>query len=519
MINNKNFYPTPTDVIATMLSKVIVTNKIILEPSAGKGDIIDALKINESGEIIACENDKNLIPIVKEKADRFLMEDFLNVKKEDVSHIDLIIMNPPFSEDLKHIRHAFDIAPSGCEIVSLLNADTWGLYRNQQSELKKLFSSDGNTYTFDNLENAFSEAERKTEVNTGLLHIIKEGSKENEFEGYFDMTEDIQSENGPGVERYNEIQSIINSFISSVKMYDSVMTKNHEINNTMSFISTNRIEFGARDKDGNFISRSQFKKELQKSAWQMLFNKMDMGKYLTSSVKGTINKFVETQQDVPFTMKNVFAMFEMVYQTTGQRMLKVIEEVFDKLTKHYHDNRFSVEGWKTNSEYMVNKKFIMDYMVETGWHDDSTVRFRYDSVNNLDDLVKALCYITAKEYDYYKDSFENFSPEGNYMPGKEYFQGKSPSKDLTPGKWYEYGFFRFKVFKKGTMHCEFLDEKLWMEFNRLACKSKGFMLAEKYAEKKTNKEKNEQKPKSPKVEIKAIGHVHENIKSLTDLFN
>ena len=37
--------------------------------------------------------------------------DFLTVKSEQISHIDFIVMNPPFSNADKHILHAYEIAP------------------------------------------------------------------------------------------------------------------------------------------------------------------------------------------------------------------------------------------------------------------------------------------------------------------------------------------------------------------------------------------------------------------------
>ena len=33
-------------------------------------------------------------------------------------------MNPPFSTGVKHVNHAFDIAPEGCTILALLNAES-----------------------------------------------------------------------------------------------------------------------------------------------------------------------------------------------------------------------------------------------------------------------------------------------------------------------------------------------------------------------------------------------------------
>mgnify|MGYP003465613852 CR=1 FL=1 len=40
----KDFYPTPDNVIEAMLANTDVTNKVILEPSAGKGNIVDWLQ-------------------------------------------------------------------------------------------------------------------------------------------------------------------------------------------------------------------------------------------------------------------------------------------------------------------------------------------------------------------------------------------------------------------------------------------------------------------------------------------
>ena len=44
---NQEFYPTPAEVIEIMLQGETIENKTILEPSAGKGDIVDYL--NEYG--------------------------------------------------------------------------------------------------------------------------------------------------------------------------------------------------------------------------------------------------------------------------------------------------------------------------------------------------------------------------------------------------------------------------------------------------------------------------------------
>jgi len=53
-------------------------------------------------------------------------------------------------------------------------------------------------------------------------------------------------------------------------------------------------------------TKEQFSKIIQKRSWQHIFNKLNMEKYVTSGVMKDINKFVETQEKVPFTMKNIY---------------------------------------------------------------------------------------------------------------------------------------------------------------------------------------------------------------------
>ena len=120
-IENADFYPTPTDVINTMMIGEDILGKTILEPSAGSGNIVSWLKDNGAGEIIACEKDKILQKLLAGKCE-LIADDFLSVTSERVSHVDYIVMNPPFSDGVKHIKHAFNIAPAGCIIIALCNS-------------------------------------------------------------------------------------------------------------------------------------------------------------------------------------------------------------------------------------------------------------------------------------------------------------------------------------------------------------------------------------------------------------
>ena len=56
-----------------------------------------------------------------------------------------------------------------------------------------------------------------------------------------------------------------------------------------------------------------------------------MEKYATLRLREQINRFVEQQTHVPFTMHNIYQVLNMVIQTTSQRMDKAIEEAFDTI--------------------------------------------------------------------------------------------------------------------------------------------------------------------------------------------
>lgn len=101
---NKDFYPTPIDVINYMLSPYNLKGKVVLEPSSGKGDIIDCCK--ESGaSVICCEINEDLATISASKV-KLIAKDFLTVTSDQISHVNIIAMNPPFSSDVQHILHA-----------------------------------------------------------------------------------------------------------------------------------------------------------------------------------------------------------------------------------------------------------------------------------------------------------------------------------------------------------------------------------------------------------------------------
>jgi 16S rRNA G966 N2-methylase RsmD len=509
IFNNPDLYPTPNDVIFSMLEGTEINNKTILEPSAGKGNIIDYLNQNGAKEVLFCESNEDLAHISSQKA-RFLQSDFLSLESSEVSHIDLIVMNPPFSADEKHILHAYNIAPAGCTIISLANLQTVeNTFSASRKELKTLIDTFG---SFKNLGNCFENSERQTGVNIALITLQKPSNNYNqEFDGFF-MEEEDEEEQENGLMSYNVVRDLVNRYIESIKIFDRQLEEAQKMNQLTKGYFSVKMGMTITD-DKKPIERNTFKKEMQKSGWNFIFDKLNMQKYATRGLREDINKFVEEQTNVPFTMRNIYKMIEIVVGTTEQRMDKAILEVFDKVTIHHHENRHNVEGWKTNSHFLLNKKFIIpdiSYQDQRWYKGQDKLQISYTSGGILEDLLKALCYVTGSNYDNcvslydvarYQDKItENgkiISGEYNYINAtnkinKLRSEGREVEylNDLPSyGTWFDWEFFTVKAHKKGTLHLEFKDVKIWEMLNQRVAKIKGYPLYEKAPDKRTERQK------------------------------
>lgn len=473
---NKDFYPTPDNVLAMM--GFDSEGKVVLEPSAGSGNIIDYLKSQGAKRVIACEKSEKLAEIVKSKCDQFLAYDFLEVTKEDISHVELIVANPPFSNGVEHILHMWDIAPDGCQIYTLINHDNLEV-RIPSRETRRLL---GIIKTFGgsiNLGACFDDAERKTGVEVGLISIFKPATEESGFEGFF-MDDEHVSNEGYGIVRYDEIRNLVERYVDALKSFKDFEAIQSKMNMILEPIKvtplTAKIYENGRDSE---LDYSSFASALQRKMWQHVFSKMNLGKFLTSKVRDRINKFSEQQQKVPFTMKNIYRMAEIIYGTSEQIMKDALVEAIDNLTMYTHENRYEVEGWKTNKGHLLGKKFIANGLrntwsgLEIGWGS------RID--DNLSDLVKVLCNLTATDFD-------SINRPCHWI-----------EKDMSTNQWYDVKrkvkngvnengeslftlepiFFEFKFFKKGSIHIKFLDDKLWEILNRKYAEIKGNDLPEK----------------------------------------
>ena len=466
---NRDFYPTPHEVIEQMLSLSDIRGKIILEPSAGSGNIVDFLQKNGAKKVIACEINTKLQAIIAGKCE-LIASDFLTVTPDMISHIDMIVMNPPFSAEEAHILHAWDIAPEGCEIISLCNSSLLSRnYYERREKIRELIDNNGNSQC---LGEVFKTAERQTSVDVSVIRLYKPRTGEHEFDDFFDMTEDDEP-NTQGIVRYSYVQDIVSKYKDAVELFDIVMEGNNRMNELCNSMGVQPIVFGARkvqdvnSYSSSAITRDVFKKTLQKSLWKHVFEQFNMSKYVTQNVINELNRAIELASDMPFTMKNIYRMAQMLVATHGNRMQQTLVETFEYICSLSAENSTAGEKWKTNSDYMINRRFIVPYLTS---YDKYMARTNcyvslgyYREYTKIDDIVKALCHITGTNY----DDIPNISTFVN-------------ETRMNWGQWYEWGFFRIRGYKKGTMHFEFVNEDVWYKFNQAVASVKGWQLPKQH---------------------------------------
>ena len=122
-ISAPQLFPTPAAVAEKMVEHAdIETGHTLLEPSAGTGNILDAVRNSGVAAVqTAIEINTKLCDTLRSKGyDDVRGQNFLSCNG-DLGCFDRIIMNPPFEkgQDIKHIKHALTFLRPGGRLVAL----------------------------------------------------------------------------------------------------------------------------------------------------------------------------------------------------------------------------------------------------------------------------------------------------------------------------------------------------------------------------------------------------------------
>jgi len=499
--NNPDLFPTPEWLVKKMLNKVDFRNqkiKNILEPSAGLGNIIDVINSdinrNSSYNICAIELDNKCRNVLLSKNVKVIDSDFLAYS--GLEQFDLIIANFPFSDGDSHLHKALDVLFSG-QIVCLLNAETIkNPYSNSRKDLvSKLNKLDAK---IEYIQNAFSDADRKTNVETALIYIEKIRDVETELFNDIDSSEDsfdelkesfeVATKDNIGniVKRYNQDkETVTNQIMDFYKNYKKVSKyltlavigediQRHSQNvkqdtNELTEIMKNKLNY--------------FSTKLKQDYWLEAMQLKEISEKLTSKKKQELSSELNKYCNMDFTENNIKIFISNLRHKYPEMIEEAIGDMFDKFTEHafrydgninneYKANIHLFNGWKTNTAFKVNKKIILPFYV--GWNGITSLSS--GQLEFLNDIDLVFNYFDDKQIENELLEYKDKSSYGN-QERQTMNSAKIVSVKLSDGetKNIKTRYFTITVYKKGTMHFVFNDLEMLRRFNIYVGKKRNYL--------------------------------------------
>jgi len=467
---NKDFYPTPSSLVSKMTNDISGI-KTILEPSAGKGDLIKY--INNGAyrrvDIDVIEIEEDLRTILNEKGFNVVHDDFLTFQSE--KQYGLILANFPFSDGEEHMMKAISIQEKyGGRITALVNAET---IRNDYSQSRKLLKRKLDEYDADieYLENQFTNAERQTNVEVALIKmtipevktksIFIEHLKDSEVNLYNDYEEKQLVSSNPIdglISRYNFESKIGINLIKEYRKIKPLISNNLKGGYPIIELSVKNGSSGEDIVD--------YLEGLRRKYWSLFLSSDEIrGKY-TSNVVNALSKKIDELSKKDFTKFNLLSLQEELNKTVATDIDDTIIALFDRLSHQhsysssdYEKNVHMFNGWKTNKSWRINKKVIVPINGYKTYSWDNTKELDYHYVTNqLNDIIKALKYLDGNS-----DKYDCSDMIGIIKD------------DVSKHKNIELPYITITFYKKGTCHIIFRDKKLLDRFNIFGSQKKGWL--------------------------------------------
>ncbi len=490
---NRDFYPTPQKLIDKMLSGVDLEKiETILEPSAGSGNIVDALRQKEEihnkyhryekckFDIDCIEIESNLQHILKGKNYRVVHNDFLTY--DTMKEYSLIIMNPPFSNGCKHLLKALEMqSRTGGAVICLLNAETIrNVYTNERLDLQRKLTEYNAEIEF--IQDAFldTDVERKTGVEIALIKVyipkvqkesfiwngLKKSQKEREYVAT-ESTQLIDSDLFKAI--VNQYQLEVEAGTKLIKEYFAMQP----------FILS---EFGKNEETGETIQKgncilslkvgnkelsvNQYIREVRGKYWKALFQNPKFIGQLTNNLQSEFYNKINELCDYDFSLYNIYQLKIDIQKKVASGIEDTILKLFDEFSNKYHyydemsKNIHYYNGWKTNKAWIINKKVIIPL---NGYRDlqFSWGGFKptyYETVRKLQDIEKCFNYLDG-------GLTEAVDLEKSLKFAEEYGETKN----------IQLKYFTITFYKKGTCHIVFNNEELLKKFNIFGSQRKGWL--------------------------------------------
>ena len=495
------FYPTPESLVKRMLKGVNFDYiHTVLEPSAGKGDILREIakeehryRSSKSFDVDCIELDPNLRQILKynfsderkRQFDRWkdaeyntFFENGIHIVHDDFltynpfKRYDLIVMNPPFSNGDKHLLKALKMQEKGGNIICLLNAETLkNPYTATRKELLKQLEKFN--AQIDYIEDAFSTAERRTGVEIALIKVaIPQVKEESDIFNHFKKAEEIEDfqPNVTELEVSDYIKAAVNQFNVEVKAGIELIRQYRAMIPYMSrsfgddpFDKSPILRLtDSTDRGYDSVSVNNYLKAVRLKYWKALLSNPKFTGKLTSKLQKEYREKVNKLQDYDFTEFNIYTLSAEMNANVKQGIEDEIISMFDNLTAEHswypetRNNRHYYDGWATNKAHKIDKKVIIPcYGIYDGYYNKPS---KYRAREVLEDIERILNFLDGgmtRDIDFW-NTIENCFEQG-----------------IT--KNIELKYFKATFYKKGTIHLVFTCPELIERFNIYAAQQKAWL--------------------------------------------
>lgn len=473
---NTQFYPTPEHIGKQLLRHVNWKHvTAILEPSAGKGDLLRLVK--GQAKIVECiEIDPNLQAILREQGYNVIGSDFLT--HDTYTSYDLIIMNPPFADGAKHLLKALDLCKHGGQVCCILNAETirnpCDKYREKLVDLLEEHAA-----IIEYVQGGFAHAERKTGVEVALIYV-NIIPKEIDMDVFAGM--DIAQEYADTHERFNDNQLATTDVIANVlkryndecriglatidmyQRFEATLPRCELLSSTANpLLSLGVNSSELRESNGKMSLKNLYVRELRYEYWKLLFQSDEFSKLMPYKVREKFRCRIQEFRSYDFTMHNIITLRSQLAQSLTKNIEDAILEQFEKLTySHSLDNSRNIhyfDGWKTNSAFMIKQKVIIPcYGIYDGrW--SFAAWSLYKANDKLDELEKIFTYL-----------------DGGRTEGETVYQIMNKvNSNHYDGERIELKYFSVEFKKKGSIHLWFKNLELLKKFNIFGANKKGWL--------------------------------------------
>ena len=479
---NSTFYPTPPNVISRMLGAAgNIDNAYILEPSAGKGNILDRILSHyeynhwKRPKLYAIEIQPELRSILEGKGYSVIWDDFLSYAP--VIHFTHIIMNPPFDHAEEHLLKAWNILYDGT-IICLLNKTSLEGKTALEKTILNIIADHGEV---EDLGQAFRQAERPTNADIVMVTLTKQAQDKLEFETTKDYRDlpDLDEQNvtelAPG-SFVGELLAFHGAAIGIYADYHKMRNKLQRYTNALGTVRTSDDRFKpileVVDRlAGPIEGYNSFVFHCTQAAWAKILEHPKFQSLLTARARAMIQEFQTRQGIVDFNETNIRNMFEALLEKEEALKEGAIQDAFDTMTKYHKENRIYPFGWASNEAWMVNtRRVVLPYMIEYGYTGFS---ISYSSRDELNDIDRALCIITNTPIERITTIEQALENAWNGVGlSKMAVSLKSPRQ--RPGVATS-TFFEIRYFLKLTIHLRFLDQQLGALFNHRAAAGRNWL--------------------------------------------